>query len=96
MNCFVSTVASANDSLLLPPAKPGMEITAINQSEDPMQKAVRDALIAFMSATAKHRPKPLRLRSGRVSRTPRPMTSALTSGVSPWGQQIAYPPLGPA
>ncbi len=52
MNCFVSTVASANDSLLLPPAKPDMEITVINQSEDPMQKVVRDALIVFMSATA--------------------------------------------
>jgi hypothetical protein len=32
MNCFVSTVATAGDSLLLPPAKSGMEITVINQT----------------------------------------------------------------
>lgn len=32
MNCFIATVATAGDSVKLPPAKPGMEITVINQS----------------------------------------------------------------
>jgi hypothetical protein len=32
MNCFIATVATAGDSVKLPPSKPGMEITVINQS----------------------------------------------------------------
>ena len=32
MNCFIATVATAGDSVKLPPAKVGMEITVINQS----------------------------------------------------------------
>jgi hypothetical protein len=32
MNCFIATVATADDSVKLPPAKVGMEITVINQS----------------------------------------------------------------
>jgi hypothetical protein len=32
MNCFIQTVATAGDSVKLPPAKVGMEITVINQS----------------------------------------------------------------
>jgi hypothetical protein len=32
MNCFIATVATAGDSVVLPPAMPGMEITVINQS----------------------------------------------------------------
>ena len=32
MNCFIQNVATAGDSVKLPPAKVGMEITVINQS----------------------------------------------------------------
>jgi hypothetical protein len=32
MNCFLSTVASAGDSVVLPPAQPGMQVTVINQT----------------------------------------------------------------
>jgi hypothetical protein len=32
MNCFLSTVATGGDSVLLPPAQPGMQVTVINQT----------------------------------------------------------------
>jgi hypothetical protein len=31
-NCFIATVATAGDSVMLPPAQAGMEITVVNQS----------------------------------------------------------------
>src|SRR6185312_4514250 len=40
---------------------------------DPIQMAVRDALIAFMAATARRRRRRPRRHSGPVSRQPRPM-----------------------
>jgi DNA invertase Pin-like site-specific DNA recombinase len=48
---------------------------------DPIAKAVRDALIAFMAAT-KHRPKRRRLLSGPESSTPRRRTRARTLAAS--------------
>jgi hypothetical protein len=33
MNCFLSTVASARDSVVLPAAQPGMQVTVIMKSE---------------------------------------------------------------
>ena len=53
----------------------GMTFDGVTQ--DPVQKAVRDALIAFMAATAKHRPKQRKPLSGLVLSTPRPRAMAI-------------------
>jgi putative DNA-invertase from lambdoid prophage Rac len=53
-------------------------MTFDGSTKDPVQKAVRDALIAFMAATAqKHRPKQRKPPSGPASITPRPTVMAI-------------------
>jgi DNA invertase Pin-like site-specific DNA recombinase len=69
--------------------RPGIVIrTVINNftfdgaTRDPMQQAVRDALIAFMAAILRRKLRPPRRRSVRVSNTRSKMTSDLTLVVS--------------
>jgi len=50
-------------------------------TKDPMQMAVRDALIGFMAAIDRRRPRRRRKRSAPASSTPRPMARP-TAGVS--------------